>query len=267
MIDDSENLQNGVAALIREVADDLITPAQAGVALLADQDEPVTSVDLEAERRLRTGLRSPHPMAVVVGEEEAKEHPRLLDVLERPHPVWLVDPIDGTGNYAAGTLDFGTMIALVVERETRLAWIWSRRDQAIYTVARGAGVRRDGRPLAATRRGRTTRGQVLDRFMDERTATALRSAVAPATLIESTQSAAVDYPALIEGRIDFSVYGRVRPWDHAAGALLVEEVGGRALTLNGRRYRPSLTDGGLVVAVDRSVPDRIVAAMDRPDGR
>jgi fructose-1,6-bisphosphatase/inositol monophosphatase family enzyme len=261
---DPPGLVPEVAALIDRVARVTIIPAQAEVVLLSGHDEPVTEVDLDAEQQLTEGLRALLP-AAVIGEESAKGDLRVLGALADSGPVWLVDPIDGTGNYAAGENDFGTMVALVVDGETEAAWIWSRPDEAIFTAVRGDGVRRNSFPVATRLDGAIRRGQILDRFMEPDRSDALHAAVGPVPLVEPCCCAAVDYPAIIEGRLDFSVYGRVRPWDHAAGALLVEEAGGHARCFDGRRYRPARRDGGLVISANettrRAIEGPIAAAV------
>jgi fructose-1,6-bisphosphatase/inositol monophosphatase family enzyme len=262
---DLRELEVEVAALIDRVARTTIVPAQAEVTLLDGSDEPVTEVDLDAEQQLSAGLRVLLPAAAVIGEESAKNDLAVLDALDYPGPVWLVDPVDGTGNYAAGGTDFGTMVALVVDGETQGAWIWSRRDDAIFTAVRGDGVRRNSIRVATRPDGEIRRGQILDRFMEPERSDVIHAAVGSVTLVEPCCCAAVDYPAIVEGRLDFSVYARVRPWDHAAGALLVEESGGHAWCFDGRRYRPARQDGGLVISANattrRTLEAPIAAAV------
>ena len=101
--------------------------------------------------------------------------------------------------------------------------------------------------------------------MDPELSAVIHAAVGPVVLVEPGCCAAVDYPAIVEGRLDFSVYGRVRPWDHAVGVLLVEEAGGNGQCLDGRRYRPARDDGGLVVSANattrRVISDPIAEAV------
>lgn len=255
-------LRGDVSSLILDVAKNLIVPSQPSVALIEGADEPVTPVDIEAEERLEHGLRCLLPKAAVVGEERSKGDPLSLAVLEEPGAVWLIDPIDGTGNYAAGFAEFGSMVALVVDGETVGAWIWSRHDDAVFTAMRGEGVQRNG-VLLAERLGNTAamRGQLLDRFMLDETAEKIRCALGEADLASPTLCAAVSYPAILEGRLAFSIYGRVRPWDHAAGVLLIEEAGGRAQCLDGRRYRPARDDAGLMVSGSVAIHDSVGPAV------
>ena len=206
-----------------------------------DPADVVTIVDQAAERFLIAALKDVVPGAAFVGEEAVCEDAALVDALSGPAPVWLIDPIDGTKNFAQGHPDFGVMLALVEHGRTRASWMTVPAAQpAGYSVIAEAG---GGTSVNGTRvhcaRGvpSTPRGTIHSRMMPVDTARhvidALAGKYAPRG---STGSAATEYSAIIRGEKDFVIYYRLLPWDHAPGALAITAAGGAAIHLNGVAY-------------------------------
>ncbi|HWI05291.1 MAG TPA: inositol monophosphatase family protein [Acidimicrobiales bacterium] len=254
---DTGTLVDRVAAILREVAAEVVEPRFAN---LADGDvdekapnELVTTADTEAEALLVRQLGDLLPGVPVVGEEATAAHGQVpFDLIGEAPRVWLVDPLDGTSNFVAGAADWGVMAALVEQGRTVLAWIWRPIDRRLYVAERGGGAWADGRrlergdPPAETDR---LRGGVLRRFLDDSVrATVDRNAGRFAGVTTGRMAAAVEYPLIAEGHQDFAVFGRTLPWDHAPGALLVEEAGGVAWRHDGTPYRPDQSTSGLLVA-------------------
>jgi fructose-1,6-bisphosphatase/inositol monophosphatase family enzyme len=208
-----------------------------------DPDDLVTVVDKAAERYLIDALSGVIPAAAFIGEEGVCEEPSLLSALSGQAPAWLIDPIDGTKNFASGNADFGVMLALVEGGRTRASWMAVPAAQpAGYIVAaeRGHGARIDGAPVDPDARTRSVpRGSIHTRMMPADAASRvlenLRGKYEPHP---STGSAATEYSAIVRGTKDFVIYYRLLPWDHAPGALAVTEAGGAAVHLNGESYSP-----------------------------
>ncbi len=208
-----------------------------------DPDDLVTIVDQAAERYLINALRDVIPGAAFIGEEAVCDDPSLLAALSAPAPAWLIDPIDGTKNFAQGDVNFGVMIALVEAGRTRASWmaVPAAHPSGYSVVAeRNGGTRIDGVRVEGRRAvPAVPRGSVHTRMMPPDTARAvmdtLRGTYEPCP---STGSAATEYSAIIRGEKDFVIYYRLLPWDHAPGALAVSEAGGAAVHLNGDAYAP-----------------------------
>ena len=119
-------LREQVSALMRVVGAAVVAPRFRMLA--ADEisekspGEIVTSADYESERRLHDGLAALLPGARIVGEEAAGRDPNLLDDIGSGL-VWLIDPLDGTANFAAGREPFGMMIALVDDGVPLAGWL------------------------------------------------------------------------------------------------------------------------------------------------
>src|SRR5215470_17897885 len=87
----------------------------------------VTVADEAVERRLAPELGQMLPGSVVLGEEAAAADPSRIELLDGTDPVWVIDPIDGTANFAEARGDFGVMVALVRHGEVLSSWIYDPR--------------------------------------------------------------------------------------------------------------------------------------------
>jgi fructose-1,6-bisphosphatase/inositol monophosphatase family enzyme len=251
------SLVERVAAVLREVAAEIIEPRFDN---LADGDveekapkELVTTADTESERLLVRRLGEILPGVPVVGEEATWADGGVpSELLSEAPRAWLVDPVDGTSNFVAGSADWGVMAALVERGRPVVSWIWRPVDRRLYVAERGGGawvngarIHRSPAPADPSR----LRGGVLRRFLDEATLdTVDRNAGRFAEVTSGRMAAAVEYPLLAEGEEDFALFGATLPWDHAPGVLLVEEAGGVARRPDGSPYLPAGTEGGLLVA-------------------
>lgn len=243
-----------VEALIREVAAAEVMPRFEKLAKHEHWEKRpgaiVTAADVAAEAFLAAELPKILPGSVVVGEEMVEEDPAALDLLDGDAPVWVLDPVDGTANFARGNPDFGVMVALVVKRATVAAWIFRPVVDAMYVAQTGAGAFRNGERLrvaAAPRLLADMEGSLSGRIRRE---TDLPTRLARVT---ATRCIAVDYCALAAGDIHFAHYRGLRAWDHAPGFLLHSEAGGFSRCLDGRSYRIGLPgEGGLLLTPDEA---------------
>lgn len=247
-----------VTDVLREAAQTAILPRFRALAdgevMEKSPGEVVTIADREAEalitRRLRGLLDVP-----VIGEEATADNAALLAALPKAPYAWLVDPLDGTANFVAGRSSYAVMAALVREGETVAAWIVHPATGVSYTAEKGAGAWRDGVRLHrahAAADPAALRGATFTRFLPPTVrdhVEAARPRFADADL--GTKAAGVDYPQLAEGALDFSLYQRTLPWDHAPGTLLLTEAGGTAARLNGSPYHPADSRLGLLAAADQ----------------
>ena len=246
-----------MTTVLQEVAAEVIEPRFANLAA-GDVEEKapnelVTTADTEAEALLARRLGELLPGVPVVGEEETSINGHVpYDLLAEAPRVWLVDPLDGTSNFVAGSPDWGVMAALVEQGQTVLSWIWRPVDRRLFVAERGGGAWSDGRRVerpAAPAEAARLRGGVLRRFLAEPVrATVDGNAGRFAGVTTGRMCAAVEYPLIAEGEQDFAVFGRTLPWDHAPGALLVEEAGALARRHDGTPYRPDQATSGLLVA-------------------
>ena len=239
--------------LLKETADEVIRPR---FRALADDDiedkarpgDLVTVADREAEVHLANLLQKAHPSAVVVGEEGVFLESATLQGLDTAEHAFIIDPIDGTGNFARGNERYGVMLAETKNGVTTRGWIWQPEFDRGYAVERGAGVRLNGEPLTRDKVGRLPLGATSKKKLvgfdgHRRLSPSVRTLFA----------CAFDYPALLHGDIDFVLYHSMNPWDHLGGSLMLEEIGGVSRTLDGRPYSLQSRGKGLLVATDPEI--------------
>ena len=262
---------DAVTSVVLEVGRTIVLPGQAGLAA-ADIEEKtpgelVTAVDRAAEAALTSELMSLLPGSVVIGEEACSADPSLLGLLEGEAPVWLVDPLDGTGNFIEGSTDFAVMVALAVSGETIGAWIYQPAADRSYVAERGAGAHVGTTQLVRTPAPSdlaALRGAALTRFLDDER----RAAVGRLTDLVAHRGpgrvcAGGEDPLVAGGAQDFVLFWRTLPWDHAAGVLLVSEAGGHVGHLDGSAYTPGDARPGLLVASDQGTHERVANVLNQ----
>jgi fructose-1,6-bisphosphatase/inositol monophosphatase family enzyme len=269
-----------VATYIRETARAVILPR---FRALGQDDvrekkpgDPVTVADTEAEQELTRRLRTVIAGANVLGEESVAEDPSRLAWLSAEAPVWIIDPIDGTANFAAGKPEFCSMLALVEGDRLLASWIHEPLPGRTTCAVAGSGIEVFGTPrpvsLEADKHTKEMRGVMAvghkGRADLVQRAAHLKSQI-EIEQVRSLRCAGFDYLRLLAGELDFLLFSGVMPWDHAAGALLVQERGGLAGYLGDEgRYVASraLTAEG-VLAAARPDDWRRISAHLMVDGR
>src|SRR5258707_15878744 len=121
----------------------------------------VTVADVASEQRLATGLAKILPGVPVVGEEAVEGDASLLDLIgRRGEACWIVDPLDGTANFAAGKEQFAVIVCLVRDAVTVGAWILDVPKGRMAVALQGQGVTLDGVPVIGAATGRALDGFV-----------------------------------------------------------------------------------------------------------
>ena len=262
-------LTGPVAALMRDAALRAILPRWQ--TLTADQiddkaaDDVVTIADKEAELILAEGLAKILPEATIVGEEAAFADPALLDRLGDTL-CWIVDPLDGTNNFARGAPPFGVMVALAEAGETIAGWIYDPLSHRLIHAHRGGGAWLGEERVAARSTGANPPIAAISLvFMDQAKREAMKQHIAPHyTLVDIPRCAAEQYPRLVLGVNDCSIFERTLAWDHAAGVLFVNEAGGMAARRDGRAYRVDEAHlPGLIGAASPALWHGLAARLDQ----
>jgi fructose-1,6-bisphosphatase/inositol monophosphatase family enzyme len=267
------NVMDEVATILRHAAAEAILPRYRKL-LVGDVEEKtpgevVTVADREAEQIISPRLAALLPGSRVVGEEAVATDPSLVEGLDEGQ-VWLVDPLDGTANFVAGSSAFSVMVALLQDGQTIASWLLDPVSGQLSVASRGDGAFIDGvrvRASATPLSAEECRGSVLTRFLpDEMKEQVAAGSPGLAEVLPGAKCAGVDYPSIIKGTQNFLMFWRLLPWDHAPGAFLVEEAGGHVARLDGSEYRPSDQRPGLLVGQNREVWDVVRAALLRPQG-
>lgn len=235
-------------------------------------DQPLTAADLEADEALKEALRGARPDYGWLSEETADHADRL-----HRRRVWIVDPIDGTRSFIAGRREFAISIGLVEDGVAILGVVYNPSAQELYWAVRGRGAYTTRHGLepasdreAASVRAARSRGDrdagIDDMLRPVRLEVSRHPDLAGAVVLASRSEIAAGEFKPFEGRLPAGAHAgwRIRPtgstalklarvaaragdvflsrgpkseWDVCAGALIVEEAGGRATDLDGQALR------------------------------
>lgn len=214
-------------------------------------DDLVTQADLDMERALESALLSAYPGTQVLGEEAMAAGTVTLDLLANPDArIWVIDPIDGTYNFVHGDKKFGTLLAYLEGGKTQAGWIYDPPRRAVTVAQKGRGVFRNGVQftLSKTEKASQASGAVNPRYFPKNISESLLARLGGIREHVVLRCAAHEYLDFIDGKIDFSLHSRANPWDHLAGALMIEELGGVVRTWKGMPYNPAFPENLLIAA-------------------
>jgi fructose-1,6-bisphosphatase/inositol monophosphatase family enzyme len=240
------DLKERVSALMRHAARTAILPrlGQLQHAEITEKTpgEVVTIADRESEQILTEGLLAILPDTRVVGEEACVIEPSLLEGIDEGI-VWIVDPLDGTANFAAGHEPFGVIVALAENGVTLAGWLYNPvSDRMCHaTLGGGASVSHGNetpRGVEELASGGPRIAMLATQFMSRPAEAAVVAAAAEAFDVQPIpRCAAEHYVMLARGENHVALFQRTLPWDHAAGALFLSEAGGVVSRWDGSPYR------------------------------
>jgi fructose-1,6-bisphosphatase/inositol monophosphatase family enzyme len=247
-----------VAEIIVDVTERIIMP-RFGRLASGDIEEKkpgdvVTVADREAEAEIGEALAAYTPDALMVGEEGVFTNQRIMDALPEAEHAWVLDPVDGTRNFARGNPDFAVMLAEVVQAKTVRSWIYQPVYRKLYTAELGAGV--------------TCNGEQLHRVVSERKVP-LGATYIPVRgegeleidVRRTWGSAGIDYPNLLAGEVDFLAYRSMFPWDHLPAGLMINELGGKIASEEGVNYQAGVFGRRVISAMSDFVWKRVRDAI------
>lgn len=221
----------------------------------------VTEADLQSEQHILQCLERRFPEDTFMTEETGRHGPGS-------NRVWLIDPLDGTINFAHELPFFAVSIALQVEAETVLGIVYNPCTRELFEAAKSHGAFLNEKPIAVSRTPELVNsllatgfpytvhddpGEVMRRF---------HNILVRGQGIRRMGSAAMDLCYVAAGRFAGYWEQDLNPWDTAAGALLVEEAGGRVTDFEGNGFTPFRTS---IVATNSLIHDEMLAALRLKD--
>jgi len=254
------DLYQAVTDLMRAVAAEVVMPRFRSLAAHEIMEKTpgdlVTIADRESEERLGASLSALLPEARIIGEEAAAADPNILDRIDRG-VVWIIDPVDGTMNFTEGKTPFAIMIALVVDGIRKAGWILDPVSSRICHAAQGKGAFVDEvRVSAQPTCGSLPKAAIATYFLpDERREDIQKRAAGKLEIVAIPRCAGEQYPRLVLGQNDIALFERTHVWDHAPGALFLEEAGGKIARLDGSPYRIGVPGKGMIGAASPQLWD------------
>lgn len=258
-----------VVNIVRRAAKAEIVPRfrrldRADIAAKSHADDLVTAADTAAEAMMTRALRIAFPDALVVGEEAVAKEPALLDKIADAPLAFILDPVDGTWNFAHGVALFGVIVAATQYGRPVFGMIYDplADDWAIAggglrpVLERSSGA---NQPLKAAM-GKAVEG--LSGYVPLHLFPKAQQAQLAATLpgfkrTQTLRASAHEYRMIAQGHADFLITALLHPWDHAAGALICAEAGCHVEMLDGGPYTAARREGHLLVAPDRATWNRL----------
>ena len=205
----------------------------------------VTEIDQAAEREIIGHIRKHYPKHSFLAEESGETKGADSDT------VWIIDPLDGTTNFLHGFPVFSVSIACQHRGKLEHAVIYDPMRQEIFTASRGGGAHLENHRMRVSKQ-RGLEGALIAtgfpyranmEYIDSYLAM-LRAVMENTAGVRRPGSAALDLAYVAAGRVDAFWEIGLKPWDTAAGTLLIQEAGGRIGTLTGGAYE----QGGNLIA-------------------
>jgi fructose-1,6-bisphosphatase/inositol monophosphatase family enzyme len=218
----------------------------------------VTEADIRAEKRITAALRARFPMAHIVGEEAYEADRSVIPALVDAPLAFVIDPIDGTFNYAAGFPAFGTLLAVTVKGETVAGIIHDPVMGDTIVSVKGAGAtlkRKAGSGVKLCVAKPVDLSQMVGVFSWGHSFEERRPIIAAnmtkAKMAIALNCSAHEYWLVSSGKLHFIGHEKLMPWDHLAGVLTHQEAGGYTAKFDGTPYRPGDLTGGILSAPDK----------------
>jgi myo-inositol-1(or 4)-monophosphatase len=196
----------------------------------------VTEVDRTAEREIIAIIRKAYPNHAILAEESGRSGESETE--------WVIDPLDGTTNFVHGFPVFAVSIGCRHRGRMEHGVVFDPMRQEFFTASRGAGAHLENRRIRVSKQ-RTLDGALIatgfpyranQRHADAYLAM-MKTVMEKTAGIRRPGAAALDLAYVAAGRVDGFWELELSPWDTAAGALLIEEAGGRIGTLTGQEFR------------------------------
>ncbi|MBP7401504.1 MAG: inositol monophosphatase [Clostridia bacterium] len=216
----------------------------------------VTEIDEAVDSLLSASLPALLPGSVVVSEEMSDRDWRFT------RPTWIVDPVDGTSNLIYGAQESAVSIALVLDGQPAAGVVYNPFTGELYSAGAGCGARLCGEPIAP--RPADTLAQSLVGFgtspYDKRILMEdmelLRDVFTRCIDLRRGGSAALDLCHVACGRLAAFFERELRPWDYAAGIVILREAGARITTFSGGD--PSLSRIDSILATNGRIHDEML---------
>ncbi|QUX92563.1 inositol monophosphatase [Marinomonas sp. A3A] len=264
--------QERLISIVRRAGQEIVMPSfrqlsAADVETKSSLTDLVTLADKASEAFITDEIQAAFPDWEIVGEEAVAEDPSTTDKIATADTCVIIDPIDGTWNYAHGSPEFGLILAVVVKGVTRFGLLYDPvNDDWIYAnLGEGAFFQR----TAMSEKGKhQTPAQAplalqihpdaelnLDKLFGIMSVNSYTGQKKQDFALKASRFVRINnlpscpaYRQIALGHFNFSLTYKMLPWDHAAGVLVHTEAGGICRTLDGQEYSPTMLDGEMLAA-------------------
>lgn len=253
-------------AIVKPMASEILIPGF-GICEYSYKEDCsiVTQADLSMQQNLERELLAQWPEYAILGEEMTDAE--QLAVINNSKGYWCVDPLDGTNNYASGLPFFAVSIALIIDHQQILGFIYDPLRDEVFFAEKGKGASLNGVALTGE-----IKSEPLKRTIAEIDMKRLPLELAIRLVTEEPYgsqrnigSSALDWCWLAAGRYNVYLHGGQKLWDYAAGNLILREAGGQAVSLDGEPvFRGQLEVRSALASLDASLFDEWVNWIKLP---
>ena len=228
----------------------------------------VTEIDLWSEREIARHLSDAYPGHLLVGEETSAklsaERGAGLEEICSSGTVWVVDPIDGTTNFANGLPQYSISLGVFEDGKRIAGVVYDITRDEMFSAAAGGGATLNGRPISVGIKADLKDGIIATGLPYDRVERwpiyryLFESLVKNSRAVRILGSAAIDLCWVACGRLDGFCEFNLKPWDVAAGTLIIEEAGGTVANFETDSFTPF---GGSFLATNRSLYSALQQAV------
>jgi myo-inositol-1(or 4)-monophosphatase len=227
----------------------------------------VTQADIASEKAIIATIREAFPDHAILAEESGTTN-------ENRDDLWIVDPLDGTTNFAHGLPVYSISIAFVHHNEIVMGIVFNPQNGEFFSAVKGSGAFLNSHPIQVSSQRTVTDSLLVTGFpylIRERTDTImmrLTQCLKAAQGVRRLGSAALDLCYVSCGRFDGFWEEDLKPWDVAAGTLIVQEAGGRVSDFADRDYLPICRrEHDEMLATNGHIHNQMIALMQLKDNQ
>jgi len=194
----------------------------------------VSFVDQQAEAKLKQGLAQIFPEAKFIAEETSSNYEEVEDGY-----YWVIDPLDGTTNFLHKLPVFAVSVGLIYQKQPILGLIYEPNRDELFTAAKGQGAYLNGKPIQVSPEKSLSKSLLATGFpyydfsYQDRYLELLKELMRSSHGLRRMGAAAIDLAYTACGRFEGFFEANLKPWDVAAGKIIIEEAGGMVTNFSG----------------------------------
>jgi myo-inositol-1(or 4)-monophosphatase len=194
----------------------------------------VSFVDQQAEAKLKQGLAQIFPEAKFIAEETSSNYDEVGDGY-----YWVIDPLDGTTNFLHKLPVFAVSVGLIYQKQPILGLIYEPNRDELFTAAKGQGAHLNGKPIQVSPEKSLSKSLLATGFpyydfsYQDRYLELLKELMRSSHGLRRMGAAAIDLAYTACGRFEGFFEANLKPWDVAAGKIIIEEAGGMVTNFSG----------------------------------
>lgn len=235
MMNNNQQMLQQLEQIIRQAANEELLPRFEHIERNFKADgSVVTEADYAMQQRVTTELQQRWPAIPLLGEEMSEAAQQAL-ISDNQQGLWILDPLDGTSNFAAGIPCFSVSLALLVEGEITLGLVYDPLREECFSAISGDGAWLNGEPLEAGN-SELPLSKCIAQVDFKRLPAEMAARIASKPLYGSQRSfgsGTLDWCWLAVGRVQLYLHGKQKLWDYSAGQLILREAGGHSCTFEG----------------------------------